>query len=211
MNIVNVLLQTSKCDILRKNSTLNIPNLKALDNREFSIKNFYNNNNHSDTYNSNNINDESIQIKDIIKDNMILETSKDESNYNSFEEDQYLYFIKSTNPTRDASYINDNQSDKKEKEMIFFTKKIKKKSRGPKPIYFDRGGKKHDKKSKDNIVKKVIRNFLKNILKKLNNRIKHYEKLKKVESNIIHFAYKDKYNYFIGISGFFFEKINLNS
>ena len=61
----------------------------------------------------------------------------------------------------------------------------------------DRGGKKHDKESKDNIVKKVIRNFLKNILKKLNNRIKHNEKLKKIESNLIHCKYKDKYNYII--------------
>ena len=109
MNMINVLLQTNQCNILRKFSFLNIPNIKTLDNREFSIKNFYNNNdNYFDTYNSKSINDESIQIKDII------------------ENDQYLYFIKSTNPTRDVSYINDNQSVKKEKETIFFAKKIKK-------------------------------------------------------------------------------------
>ena len=44
MNLVNVLLQTNQCNILRKFSFLNIPNIKTLDNREFSIKNFYNNN-----------------------------------------------------------------------------------------------------------------------------------------------------------------------
>ena len=198
MNLVNVLLQTNQCNILRKFSFLNIPNIKTLDNREFSIKNFdNNNNNYFDTYNSKSINDESIQIKDIIENDKILETAKAHNDYNSIEEDKYLYFIKSTNPTRDVSYINDNQSVKKEKETIFFTKKIKKKKRGPKQIYFDRGGKKHDKESKDNIVKKVIRNFLKNILKKLNNKIKHNEKLKKIESNLIHYTYKDKYYYII--------------
>ena len=196
--MINVLLQTNQCNILRKFSFLNIPNIKTLDNREFSIKNFYNNNDDFfDTYNSKSINDESIQIKDIIENDKILETAKAHNDYNSIEEGQYLYFIKSTNPTRDVSYINDNQSVKKEKETIFFTKKIKKKKRGPKPIYFDRGGKKHDKESKDNIVKKVIRNFLKNILKKLNNKIKHNEKLKKIESNLIHYTYKDKYYYII--------------
>ena len=156
MNLVNVLLQTNQCNILRKFSFLNIPNIKTLDNREFSIKNFDNNNNYFDTYNSKSTNDESIQIKDIIENDKILETAKAHNDYNSIEEGQYLYFIKSTNPTRDVSYINDNQSVKKEKETIFFTKKIKKKKRGPKPIYFDRGGKKHDKESKDNIAKKVI-------------------------------------------------------
>ena len=186
--MINVLLQTNQCNILRKFSFLNIPNIKTLDNREFSIKNFYNNNDDFfDTYNSKSINDESIQIKDIIENDKILETAKAHNDYNSIEEGQYLYFIKSTNPTRDVSYINDNQSVKKEKETIFFTK----------PIYFDRGGKKHDKESKDNIVKKVIRNFLKNILKKLNNKIKHNEKLKKIESNLIHYTYKDKYYYII--------------
>ena len=79
-----------------------------------------------DTYNSKSINDESIQIKDIIENDKILETAKAHNDYNSIEEGQYLYFIKSTNPTRDVSYINDNQSVKKEKETIFFTKKIKK-------------------------------------------------------------------------------------
>ena len=156
MNLVNVLLQTNQCNILRKFSFLNIPNIKTLDNREFSIKNFYNNNKCFNTYNSKSINDESIQIQAIIENDKILETAKAHNDYNSIEEGQYLYFIKSTNPTRDVSYINDNQSVKKEKETIFFTKKIKKKKRGPKPIYFDRGGKKHDKESKDNIAKKVI-------------------------------------------------------
>ena len=118
MNMINVLLQTNQCNILRKFSFLNIPNIKTLDNREFSIKNFYNNNDDFfDTYNSKSINDESIQIKDIIENDKILETAKAH---------KYLYFIKSTNPTRDVSYINDNQSVKKEKETIFFTKKIKK-------------------------------------------------------------------------------------
>ena len=157
MNMINVLLQTNQCNILRKFSFLNIPNIKTLDNREFSIKNFdNNNNNYFDTQNSKIINDESIQIQYIIENDKILGTAKAHNNYNSIEEGQYLYFIKSTNPTRDVSYINDNQSVKKEKETIFFTKKIKKKKRGPKPIYFDRGGKKHDKESKDNIAKKVI-------------------------------------------------------
>ena len=127
MNMINVLLQTNQCNILRKFSFLNIPNIKTLDNRELSIKNFYNNNdNYFDTYNSKSINDESIQIKDIIENDKILETAKAHNDYNSIEEGQYLYFIKSTNPTRDVSYINDNQSVKKEKETIFFTKKIKK-------------------------------------------------------------------------------------
>ena len=125
--MINVLLQTNQCNILRKFSFLNIPNIKTLDNREFSIKNFYNNNDDFfDTYNSKSINDESIQIKDIIENDKILETAKAHNDYNSIEEGQYLYFIKSTNPTRDVSYINDNQSVKKEKETIFFTKKIKK-------------------------------------------------------------------------------------
>ena len=44
MNLVNVLLQTNQSNILRKYSLLNITNIKTLDNREFSIKNFYNNN-----------------------------------------------------------------------------------------------------------------------------------------------------------------------
>ena len=77
MNMINVLLQTNQCNILRKFSFLNIPNIKTLDNREFSIKNFYNNNDDFfDTYNSKSINDESIQIKDIIENDKILETAK---------------------------------------------------------------------------------------------------------------------------------------
>ena len=104
--MINVLLQTNQCNILRKFSFLNIPNIKTLDNREFSIKNFDNNNNYFDTQNSKIINDESIQIKDIIENDKILGTAKAHNNYNSIEEGQYLYFIKSTNPTRDVSYIN---------------------------------------------------------------------------------------------------------
>ena len=124
--MVDVLLQTNRCNILRKCSFLNIPIIKTLDNREFPIKNFYNHNNICfDTYNSKSINYESIQIQDIIENDKILETAKVHNDYNSIEEDQYLYFIKS-NSTRDVSYINDNQSVKKEKETIFFTKKIKK-------------------------------------------------------------------------------------
>ena len=166
MNLVNVLLQTNQCNILRKFSFLNIPNIKTLDNREFSIKNFYNNNDDFfDTYNSKSINDESIQIKDIIENYKILETAKAHNDYNSIEEGQYLYFIKSTNPTRDVSYINDNQSVKKEKETIFFTKKIKKKKRGPKPIYFDRGGKIKEEQEKIEKKKKMLDDFLNNELK----------------------------------------------
>ena len=123
MNMINVLLQTNQCNILRKFSFLNIPNIKTLDNREFSIKNFDNNNNYFDTQNSKIINDESIQIKDIIENDKILETAKVHNDYNSIEEGQYLYFIKSTNPTRDVSYINDNQSVKKEKKRYFLQKK----------------------------------------------------------------------------------------
>ena len=85
--MINVLLQTNQCNILRKFSFLNIPNIKTLDNREFSIKNFYNNNdNYFDTYNSKSINDESIQIKDIIENDKILETAKAHNDYNSIEE-----------------------------------------------------------------------------------------------------------------------------
>ena len=125
--MVDVLLQANQCNILRKCSFLNIPNIKTLDNREFPIKNFYNHNNICfDTYNSKSINYESIQIQDIIEKDKILETAKVHNDYNSIEEDQYLYFIKSINPTRDVSYTNDKQSVKKEKETIFFTKKIKK-------------------------------------------------------------------------------------
>ena len=157
-----------------------------------------NNNNIKDLneYNNNAYNNdgELIQINSIIDNNAIKDNEK-EDNYNKDEEERKLYYINATNSKKNN--INENKLLKKTKEKIFLIKRIKKQKRGPKSIYQNKRKFVHAKIATDNIVKKIIRNFIKYLINKINKKIKSKQKLKIIKPNLTKLRYNKIYKYMI--------------